>query len=396
MVGEHEGRHYLVMEYVEGVTLRDYLLRKGSLDVPVALSLMRQITCALQCAGELSIVHRDIKPENILLNRKGEAKVADFGLSRCLTLDQPIDLTRSGTTVGTPRYMSPEQIEGKAVDARSDIYSFGITSYEMLAGKPPFDGGSAFEIAMKHVRDEPTPLEKLRPDVPPGLLAIVNKMIAKNRHERYPSARELLQDIVRLRDTLGNTNASLPAVTTVIEAAPTEEFSEPAVPLWKRPAWLYGGIAAAVLAFLLVVLVIAWPRGEPANPVPDNGIAANPEQKPAAVNDEEENLKKTVERYLSKASPSPAGVEVCIDLAVLYLDHDKLHEAEALFKRRSAEHKPPSAYYFVGTLGRAVVDSINKDDAASKASPLRCTTSQSFFGSHQGAKISSPAELSTS
>ena len=101
---------------------------------------MRQVASALHRASELGIVHRDIKPENILLTRKAEAKVADFGLSRCLAQDQPVDLTRSGTTVGTPLYMSPEQVEGKAVDCRSDIYSFGVTCYHMLAGHTPFDG----------------------------------------------------------------------------------------------------------------------------------------------------------------------------------------------------------------------------------------------------------------
>ena len=170
MVGEHEGRHYMVLEYVEGKSLRDYMLRAGPLEVLLVLSLMRKVASALHRAGERGIVHRDLKPENILVTRKAEAKVADFGLSRCLELEQPVDLTRSGTTVGTPLYMSPEQVEGKLVDARSDIYSFGVTCYHMLTGQPPFTGSHAFEIALKHVRDEPPPLETLRPDLPAGPL----------------------------------------------------------------------------------------------------------------------------------------------------------------------------------------------------------------------------------
>src|SRR5205823_859004 len=112
---------YLAMEYVEGVSLREYLDRKGPLDVPLALKILRQVASALQRAGELGIVHRDIKPENILLTRKAEAKVADFGLSRCLATEERIDLTRAGSTVGTPLYMSPEQVQGKELDGRSDI-----------------------------------------------------------------------------------------------------------------------------------------------------------------------------------------------------------------------------------------------------------------------------------
>jgi eukaryotic-like serine/threonine-protein kinase len=121
-IGEADGISYMALEYVEGRNLREYLVRKGPPDVPLALSIMRQVASALQRAGELGIIHRDIKPENILLTRKGEVKVADFGLARCLTGDGPVlNLTQSGVTMGTPLYMSPEQVEGKPVDGRTDI-----------------------------------------------------------------------------------------------------------------------------------------------------------------------------------------------------------------------------------------------------------------------------------
>src|SRR3954462_15064343 len=122
--GEAEGMPYMALEYVEGRNLRDYLAKKGPPDLMIALSIMRQIAAALQRASELGIVHRDIKPENILLTRKGEVKVADFGLSRCFDdTGQALHLTQSGVTMGTPLYMSPEQVEGKPVDHRTDIYS---------------------------------------------------------------------------------------------------------------------------------------------------------------------------------------------------------------------------------------------------------------------------------
>src|SRR5205823_13501872 len=121
-VGEGHGRQFMALEYVEGRNLRDYLNRKGPPDLPVALSVMRQVAVALQRAGESGIVHRDLKPENILLTRKGEVKVADFGLSRVLGQDQELSVTQSGQTVGTPLYMSPEQVQGKPLDPRSDVY----------------------------------------------------------------------------------------------------------------------------------------------------------------------------------------------------------------------------------------------------------------------------------
>src|SRR5438270_2906617 len=143
--GESAGQHYMALEYVEGRNLREYLTRKGPPDVPLALAIMRQVAAALQRASELGIIHRDIKPENILLTRKGEVKVADFGLSRVLAGDQqPLHITQSGVTMGTPLYMSPEQVEGLSVDARTDIYSFGVTCYHMLSGEPPYRGKTAF------------------------------------------------------------------------------------------------------------------------------------------------------------------------------------------------------------------------------------------------------------
>src|SRR6516225_4843514 len=179
-IGEADGIAYMALEYVEGRNLQEYLLKKGPPDLLLALSIMRQVASALQRAAELGIVHRDIKPENILLTKKGEVKVADFGLSRCLAGDGPaLNLTQSGVTMGTPLYMSPEQVEGKPLDPRSDIYSFGVTCYHMLAGHPPFRGETAFEVALQHVRHEPPPLAKVRPDLPEPLCAIVHKMMAK-------------------------------------------------------------------------------------------------------------------------------------------------------------------------------------------------------------------------
>src|SRR5438445_10385697 len=139
--GEADGLNYMALEYVEGRNLREFVTRKGSPEVLLALSIMRQVASALQRASELGIVHRDIKPENILLTRKGEVKVADFGLSRVREGDRPpLNLTQSGVTMGTPLYMSPEQVQSQPVDARTDIYSFGVTCYHMLTGEPPFRG----------------------------------------------------------------------------------------------------------------------------------------------------------------------------------------------------------------------------------------------------------------
>lgn len=213
-IGEHDGLRYMALEYVDGRNLREYLARKGPPELPVALLIMRQIAAALQRASELGIVHRDIKPENILLTRKVEVKVTDFGLSRYFagaeTAQPAANLTQSGVTLGTPLYMSPEQVKGLTVDHRSDIYSFGVTCFHLLAGQPPFHGATAFEVAVQHVQNEPPSLASIRPDLPPDLCALVHKMMAKKPDDRYQTARDVIRDLAKIqRGLAGVVGASL-------------------------------------------------------------------------------------------------------------------------------------------------------------------------------------------
>ncbi len=193
------GVHYIAQEYVNGQNLRQWLTRNGPPDLAHALSIMRQVAAALAKAAEQGIVHRDIKPENILLTQSGEVKVADFGLARLASQGEGVDLTQVGMTMGTPLYMSPEQVEGRRLDSRSDIYSFGVTCYHMLSGSPPFGGETALGVAVQHLKKRPKALETLRPDLPPALCRIVHKMLAKAPKDRYHSAREVMHEIHRLQ-----------------------------------------------------------------------------------------------------------------------------------------------------------------------------------------------------
>ena len=198
--GEGKGArpvHYIAQEYVPGPTLREYLKKKGPPNAKVAVRLLRQVADALAAAAEAGIVHRDIKPENILLTKRGEAKVADFGLARLVSPDDESGpaLTQEGMTLGTPLYMSPEQVRGDALDARSDLYSLGVTAYHLLAGGPPFRGENPMAIAMKHLQDAPRPLAETRPDLPPVLHEIVHKLMDKSPAGRYPSAAALVEDL---------------------------------------------------------------------------------------------------------------------------------------------------------------------------------------------------------
>ncbi|WP_428306463.1 protein kinase domain-containing protein [Lacipirellula sp.] len=196
-VGHVGGVHFIAQEYVRGRNLGEVLKRDAALNPRLVLDVLRQVTAALCKAAEAGIVHRDLKPENILLGNSGEVKVADFGLARMESTDAKT-LTQVGVAMGTPLYMSPEQIEGRAVDARSDVYSLGITSYHLLAGTPPYNGETALAIALQHLNSSPRAIENVRADVPSGLARIIHRMIAKRPEQRHQNAAELLADLRKL------------------------------------------------------------------------------------------------------------------------------------------------------------------------------------------------------
>ncbi len=200
-VGHVDGLHYIVQEYVQGQNLRDWLARNGPPLLPQALSIMRQITAALGKAAEQGVIHRDIKPENIMITAAGEVKVTDFGLARVVREGdaKETSLTQIGITMGTPLYMSPEQVEGRPLDHRSDLYSFGILCYHMLTGKPPFVGDTALAVAVQHVKKPPRALEEQRPDLPPALCRVVHQMLAKDPEQRWQSCGELLRELYRIQ-----------------------------------------------------------------------------------------------------------------------------------------------------------------------------------------------------
>jgi serine/threonine-protein kinase len=361
-IGEAEGVWYMALEYVEGRNLREYLSRKGPPDVLLALSIMRQVAAALHRAGELGIIHRDIKPENILLTRKGEVKVADFGLSRCLGGEQPLNLTQSGVTMGTPLYMSPEQVEGRALDPRTDIYSFGVTCYHMLAGQPPFRGESAFEVALQHVKSEPPPLAQVRPDLPEALCAIVHKMMAKDIAARYQTARDLLKDVCRLRETLCGSVALVEPISLALETVPPAPANPTQVPaggmttppLPRKPGstWRPFLVAASLVIALSLGAACGWLRRHVAGPVYAAGPSA--ESRTRDESKVEQARRVMGEKFLEdpKAPDAALGLGECLQLGLYYLDHDRLADAEAWFRRM--DEQPPGPCHQLGHLGLGI------------------------------------------
>ncbi|MCR5684650.1 MAG: Stk1 family PASTA domain-containing Ser/Thr kinase [Lachnospiraceae bacterium] len=191
-VGDDDGLHYIVMELVEGITLKRFIERKGGLDVKEAVGIAIQIAQGMEAAHTHHIIHRDIKPQNIIISREGKVKVADFGIAKAATSN-----TISQNAMGSVHYLSPEQARGGYSDERSDIYSLGVTLYEMLTGQVPFAGDNSVSVALLHIQSEATPVQVLNPEVPTSVDRIVQKCMQKKPERRYQSAAELIRDLKR-------------------------------------------------------------------------------------------------------------------------------------------------------------------------------------------------------
>ena len=188
---------YIVMEYVDGQTLREIVKTSGPMSQQRVIEVMADVCAALDFSHKHSIIHRDVKPANIMINRAGAVKVMDFGIARALGEGQ--NMTQTAAVIGTAQYLSPEQARGEAVDARSDVYAAGCVLFELLTGEPPFTGDTPVAVAYQHVREDPRSPSELNPQVTPQLDAIVLKALSKNPANRYQSSAEMRADLVRVR-----------------------------------------------------------------------------------------------------------------------------------------------------------------------------------------------------
>lgn len=191
-VGEDRGLYYMVMELVEGITLKEYIEKKGRLSHKEVISIAIQMCSGIGAAHAAGIIHRDIKPQNIIISKDGKVKVTDFGIAKAVTSN-----TISTNAMGSVHYTSPEQARGGFSDQKSDIYSIGITLYEMVTGQVPFDGDSTVSVAIKHLQKEITAPSELVSDIPYSLEQIILKCTQKNAERRYPNTDELIQDLKR-------------------------------------------------------------------------------------------------------------------------------------------------------------------------------------------------------
>ena len=221
-LGEASGTHYLTMEYVRGEDLKSMIRMSGQLSIGTATKIAAQICAGLSEAHRLGVIHRDLKPNNIMLDKEGSARIMDFGIARSL---KSKGLTGAGVMIGTPEYMSPEQVEGKDVDQRSDIYSLGILLYEMLTGRLPFAGDTPFSIGIKQKSETPEAPQKYNPHIPDDLNHLILKCLAKEKESRPQSAGEVCSEINRIEEGMPTTVKPVPDKKTLTSKEITVTFT---------------------------------------------------------------------------------------------------------------------------------------------------------------------------
>ena len=228
-VGDDGDLHYIVMELVEGITLKKFIEKKGKLEIKEAIGIAIQIAQGLEAAHDNHIVHRDIKPQNIIISREGKVKVADFGIAKAATTN-----TVTQNAVGSVHYLSPEQARGGYSDEKSDIYSLGVTMYEMLCGKVPFAGDNTVSVALSHIQYEPVPVKEVNPAVPYSVDKIVQKCMQKRPENRYLSASELIVDLKR---SVMNPEGDFVRISAgVVSDSPTKNMTQDELAVIKSAA----------------------------------------------------------------------------------------------------------------------------------------------------------------
>jgi eukaryotic-like serine/threonine-protein kinase len=264
------GTPYIVLEFVDGETLKHLIRQEGPLEIPQAIAYSIEIARALGAAHEHQIVHRDVKPHNVLISEEGGAKITDFGIARSLTEE---GLTMAGRVLGTTDYVSPEQALGQPVTGQSDLYSLGIVLFEMLTGDVPFHGSSPVAVAMKHVREDVPDAQRLRPEISAATAAVIDRAVSKDLSRRYPDAASMERD---LEDVLAveasRSGQATGEVTTVLRTLPGRARRR--LP-WRmrHPARLIA-LIAAVAVIVAIALVLAADRTHKGTGVAP-GIASN-------------------------------------------------------------------------------------------------------------------------
>jgi len=243
-LGEAEGAHFITMEYIRGEDLKSFIRRAAPLSTARTLSIAKQVCEGLAEAHKLGVIHRDLKPQNIMIDKQGNTRIMDFGIARSL---KGKGITGAGVMIGTPEYMSPEQVEGKDVDQRSDIYSLGVILYEMATGQVPFEGDTPFTIGVKHKSEMPENPKELNTQMPDGLSRVILRCLEKDKGERFQNAAKVRSELEKIEQGIPTTERKIPKKKPLTSREITVTFG------LKKIL-----IPAAVVAVLIIGAVILW------------------------------------------------------------------------------------------------------------------------------------------
>jgi len=321
-LGREGDTHYITMEYVSGEDLKSSLRRMGPLSVGKAVWIAKQVCEGLAEAHRLGVVHRDLKPQNIMIDREGNARIMDFGIARSL---KATGLTEDGGVIGTPEHMSPEQVEGKKADQRSDIYSMGVILYEMVTGRVPFEGKTPMSVASKHLTQRPREPRELNAQVSEGLSGVIMRCMEKERERRYQSVEELLLDLEEIERGVPTTDRVVPERKPITSREITVTFN-----LRKLL------IPASVVVGVAVVGVILWqfilvPKTKEKFP---SSVPSKEEILVAAQESwKDKDYSEALDRFKKVLTVEPENFEAQISIATILKEQDEIDKAIEEFEK---------------------------------------------------------------
>jgi len=306
-LGEKKGTHYITMEFVSGEDLRSSIRRFGQLPIGKSISISKQICDGLAEAHRLGVVHRDLKSNNIMIDKEGNVRIMDFGIARSL---ESKGITGAGVMIGTPEYMSPEQVEGKEVDQRSDIYSLGVILYEMVTGKVPFEGDTPFAIGVKHKSETPKDPKELNSQIPDGLTRMILMCLEKDKGKRYQSVERLRSDLTNIEECIPTSERVVPKRKPLTSKEITVKFN------------LRKLLIPAILVLIVAVLAFVFLRGPSLDVDPNRVVIAIFENQ---TGDELlDPLGRMASDWISQRISQTGDIEVVPTMAVL-LAYSMLH-----------------------------------------------------------------------